>query len=177
MQRSHRAARGRTRRPRHHPRLEERHAHAGRSVPAGGPSDVAGRIRGRQADVLNRRRREKPVARWPVGSLRVSRSTPDGCRRVGNNGTHSGASRSTRNPQTRLRLHDIGIGDRIAARAHRAEQSDRNRLRVHGLCEGDQSPAVRSAGPARPRCDCICSTPCGVNGTTFLRGPRWRCRT
>ena len=60
---------------------------------AGGPSDVAGRILAQgMADVLNQTVVvENPVgAGGTVGSLRVSRSTPDGSQFVlGNNGTHS----------------------------------------------------------------------------------------
>jgi tripartite-type tricarboxylate transporter receptor subunit TctC len=69
---------------------------------AGGPSDVAGRIlaQGLQ-DVLGQTVVvENPVgAGGTVGSLRVSRSTPDGSQFVlGNNGTHSWSQSLYKNP-------------------------------------------------------------------------------
>ena len=69
---------------------------------AGGPSDVAGRIlaQGMQ-DVLGQTVVvENPVgAGGTVGSLRVSRSTPDGSQFVlGNNGTHSWSQSLYKNP-------------------------------------------------------------------------------
>ena len=69
---------------------------------AGGPSDVAGRILAQgMADVLNQTVVvENPVgAGGTVGSLRVSRSTPDGSQFVlGNNGTHSWSQSLYKNP-------------------------------------------------------------------------------
>jgi tripartite-type tricarboxylate transporter receptor subunit TctC len=69
---------------------------------AGGPSDVAGRILAQGlSDVLGQSVVvENPVgAGGTVGSLRVSRSTPDGGQFVlGNNGTHSWSQSLYRNP-------------------------------------------------------------------------------
>ena len=69
---------------------------------AGGPSDVAGRILAQgMADVLSQTVVvENPVgAGGTVGSLRVSRSTPDGSQFVlGNNGTHSWSQSLYKNP-------------------------------------------------------------------------------
>ena len=69
---------------------------------AGGPSDVAGRILAQgMADVLGQTVVvENPVgAGGTVGSLRVSRSTPDGSQFVlGNNGTHSWSQSLYKNP-------------------------------------------------------------------------------
>ncbi len=69
---------------------------------AGGPSDVAGRILAQGlADTLGQTVVvENPVgAGGTVGSLRVSRSTPDGSQFVlGNNGTHSWSQSLYKNP-------------------------------------------------------------------------------
>ncbi len=69
---------------------------------SGGPSDVAGRIlaQGMQEALGQTVVVENPVgAGGTVGSLRVSRSTPDGSQFVlGNNGTHSWSQSLYKNP-------------------------------------------------------------------------------
>src|SRR5207237_2824862 len=77
-------------------------APSGLPVPPGGPSDVAGRIlaQGLQDALGQNVVVENPVgAGGTVGSLRVSRGTPDGSAFVlGNNGTHSWSQSLYKNP-------------------------------------------------------------------------------
>ena len=101
---------------------------------AGGPSDVAGRIlaQGMQETLGQTVVVENPVGGGgTVGSLRVSRGTPDGSAFVlGNNGTHSWSQSLYKNPayDTTKGFHGAGARGRVAARHHRAEDLPANTL-------------------------------------------------
>src|ERR1051325_438042 len=103
---------------------------------SGGPSDVAGRILAQgMAETLGQTVVvENPVGGGgTVGSLRVSRSTPDGSQFVlGNNGTHSWSQSLYKVPPYDAIKDFTPLGLAVAARHHRADDAaGQHPSRVH----------------------------------------------
>ena len=140
---------------------------------AGGPSDVAGRILalGMQ-DVLGQTVVvENPVgAGGTVGSLRVSRSTPDGSQFVlGNNGTHSWSQSLYKVPpyETLRDFTPLGLAVESPRVHHRAEgPAGEHAAGVHRLhqSESGQDPVRLGGRGLGVACELhTCSTLCSAS--------------